>query len=223
MVVPHRIAELLTAPGSIAIDGKRWPLLITHGVLLHCERETGLDMLNSFRIVQANSGTLLALLWASLARAGTEYSTRDLGAFLTLGNVGIVRRQLIRAWIGSMPERRPAPEEGGEREKLTHMKAWAFARMELGLSDEEWLDSTPRQIQALSDVRLRRMQWEEMMIGILGAETVNHSACRPEKPRTVESFMIHPIESDGKQSSKGLGQHIINQFIKLRGTKIVTE
>jgi hypothetical protein len=218
------IAELLTAPASIAIDGQRWPLLITHGVLLHAERETGLDMLNSFRIVQANSAALRALLWASLARAGAAYSPRDLGAFLTLRNIGIVRRQLIRAWVSSMPERRSQePEAGSQEKKVTHLAAWAFARWELGLSDAEWLDATPRQIQALSDVRLRRMQWEEMMVGILGAETVNHSFCRPEKARTPQSFMIHPYDdAAADEAPRDPGAYLLNQFLKVKGTKIVS-
>lgn len=221
MILPKSVAELLTAPAEISIQGRRWPLLITHGVLLHCERETGLDMLNSFRIGQATSGALLALLWLSLARAGAEYDQRDLGALVTLRNVSTVRRQLIRAWIGSMPARRNG-ESSPDGDKLSHLKAWAFARMELGLSDEEWLDTTPRQVQELSDVRLRRMQWEEMMFGILGAETVNHSFCRPEKARTPQSFMIHPYDKSGRDAvPHDPGVYLMNQFLRVKGTKIV--
>jgi hypothetical protein len=220
MIPPRNIAELLTAAGSISIEGRRWPLLITHSVLLYCERETGLDMLNSFRIVQATSGALRALLWGSLQRAGAEYSPADLGALFTLRSAAIVRKQLMRAWAGSMPERRS--QESGDRsqeKKLTYLSAWAFARMELGLSDAEWLDSTPRQVQELSDVRLRRMQWEEMMMGILAAETVNHSFCKPEKARSAKSFMIHPF--DGSERQGGLGENILGAFMKTKGTKVV--
>lgn len=221
MRLPLPLAELLTAGGSVFIKGKRWPLRITHGVLLHCEAETGLDMLNSFSIVQASSGTLLVLLSACLARAGATFTREEVGALITVRSLPIVRRELLKAWSGSMPEKGNDPAVGDREEKLTHLKAWAFARLELGLSDAEWLDTTPRQVQELSDVRLRKMQWWELLNGINTAASVNHSFCRPDKPQKAETYMIHPLEDGGKP--KGLGQQIINQFMKLKGTKVVRQ
>lgn len=223
--LPHgKLAAALTAPVEIAIRERRWPLLVTNGVLLDCERMTGVDMLNSFRIDQAASAVLLPLFWLLLARAGAEYSSpAEVGDLITLRSLFVIRRRVLRAWVASMPERRRSREAGvGSPEKQTHIGAWAFARMELGLSTEEWLDATPRMIQELADVRLRRMQWQEMMNGINTSETVNHSFCRPEKARTAESFMIHPLE-DGEQEAavRDPGTYLLNQFLKVKGTKIV--
>lgn len=217
---------MLTA-GSISIEGRRWPLAITHGVLLTCERETGLDVLNSFRIVQAPSSVLLALLWATLAAAGAQYSRRALGALFTLRNLQTVRRALLKAWVESMPEWRPGPPGAKDDDPFTYLRAVSFARLELGLSYEEWLDATPRQIQALSDIRLRHMQWQELMFGNLGSELVNHSFCKPETPRTPQSFMIHPFDAAdlaGPSKTAGRlnsGEHILGLFLKQRGTKVV--
>jgi hypothetical protein len=68
-----------------------------------------------------------------------------------------------------------------------------MARIDLGLSDDEWLDMTPRQFAALRIRHMQKMQREELLVGILASSTVNSGLCRPEKPIRAESFMLHPF------------------------------
>jgi hypothetical protein len=68
-----------------------------------------------------------------------------------------------------------------------------MARIDLGLSDDEWLDMTPRQFAALRIRQMQKMQREELLVGILASSTVNSGFCRPDKPVSPESFMLHPF------------------------------
>jgi len=92
-----------------------------------------------------------------------------------------------------MPEPEPAADPpAGDREPLSTMDAWAEARFDLRLSDEEWLGMTPRMLRALSKRRLENMRWSELVIARLAAETVNHSFRGPKKPTMPREYMIHP-------------------------------
>lgn len=44
---------------------------------------------------------------------------------------------------------------------------WAHARFELKLSDEDWLDYTPKMIQLLSERRLAEVQLDDIRVGRL--------------------------------------------------------
>lgn len=52
---------------------------------------------------------------------------------------------------------------------------------------------TPRQLYELRRRHIQTMQREELLIGILAATTANYGFCRPEKPLSAESFMLHPF------------------------------
>jgi hypothetical protein len=73
------------------------------------------------------------------------------------------------------------------------MEAWSIAREELKLSDEEWLEYTPRMLHALRKRQIERMQREELLVGIISATTANFSFCAPDKPLSPETFMLHPF------------------------------
>jgi hypothetical protein len=73
------------------------------------------------------------------------------------------------------------------------MEAASIAVFDLGLSIEEWLDSTPRWVHALRLRQEQKMQREELLVGIISA-AVSDSGFREWTPRrTPESFMIHPF------------------------------
>ena len=76
------------------------------------------------------------------------------------------------------------------------MDAWAIARHDLGLSSEEWLEMTPRQVHALLKRQVVEWQREELLVGIIASTTANFSFCRPTEPLEAESFMRHPYPSD---------------------------
>jgi hypothetical protein len=67
--------------------------------------------------------------------------------------------------------------------------------------DAEWLEMTPRQLFALRKRQVERMQREELLVGILASTSANFSFCRPEKPLTPESFMLHPLKTAPVEAS----------------------
>jgi len=60
---------------------------------------------------------------------------------------------------------------------------------------------TPRQLHTLRKREIERMQREELLVGILASTSANFSFCRPERPLTPESFMLHPIKPEAVEAS----------------------
>lgn len=73
------------------------------------------------------------------------------------------------------------------------MEAWAIARIDLGLTDDEWLDMTPRQVHALRRRQEQKMQREELLVGIIASTSANYSFCRPDPPLEPGAFMLHKL------------------------------
>jgi len=76
---------------------------------------------------------------------------------------------------------------------ITWLDAWAVARQELQLTDDEWLEMTPRQLHALRKRQLQQLQREELLVGIIAATSANYSFCRPDRPLSPEVFMLHKL------------------------------
>lgn len=198
MVLPRQI----TGGAPIDFGGRRWWLRITYRVLLRAEESTGVDMLTaSVDLGRPSSRLIRALLWAALVECGAHLTEREVGAKLNLRNLFAVHQAVIEAWIHSMPEREPEKKRKGQQPKppskaMSWIEAWAEATSPhgLGLSNDAWLDLTPRQLHALRKVRLETMQHEEYLAGIVASTTANYGFCRPKKALSPESFMPHPID-----------------------------
>lgn len=52
---------------------------------------------------------------------------------------------------------------------------------------------TPRLLHALRKRQEQKMQREELLVGIIASTSANYSWCRPDPPKTPESFMLHPL------------------------------
>jgi hypothetical protein len=74
------------------------------------------------------------------------------------------------------------------------MDAWAIARHDLHLTSEEFLDMTPRMLQALCRRDLIAMQRNELLVGILASTVANFGFARPDQPLKPEDFMLHPVQ-----------------------------
>lgn len=99
------------------------------------------------------------------------------------------------------------------------MEAWSIARQELGLTDEEWLEMTPRMLHALRKRQIEQLQREELLVGIISATSANFSFCKPERPLSPEVFMLHPFPP---QPPKQLtGEDIMAAFKNFPKTKQV--
>jgi hypothetical protein len=83
------------------------------------------------------------------------------------------------------------------------MEAWAIARHDLGLSDEEWLRMTPRHLHALRLRQEQKMQREELLVGIISSTVANNGFRDHKRPITPESFMLHPFPSEPEKPITG--------------------
>lgn len=212
-----RLVEWLTERVEYSIGGRAWPLIFTHRALLSCEKLTGVDMLAA-NMAAPSAVLLRGLLFSALSCIGCECSLGEVGRSITRGRLRSVRATVVQAWAASMPE--PEPDEGQERgpaKKLTWMDAWAMAssRHGLGLSDDRWLDMTPRQVAALHKVRLEQMQREELLVGIISSTVENFSQCHPEKPVAAVDFMLHKFPA-AETEQKITGEYIMAQMSKGR-------
>lgn len=206
------IAEWLIPRVEFSFGGQLWALIFTHRCLLECERLTGIDML-TVDMINPPARLLRALLFCALIGAGASMSLEDAGDLL--GEIGLAaaKQLTVRAWIASMPEPEKVAEHG-ERPKFTWLDAWAVARHDLKLSDEEWLDMTPRQLRSLQKLRLEQLQREELLVGIITSHVVNFSMGAPKKQVKATEFMLHPLPEPEPQPITA--EYIAEQFKQAR-------
>lgn len=101
----RKIAEKLIEKVELKLDGKKWPLLVDHNVLIECEDLTGLNLLTGEANITRPSAKLVrALLFLCLKRAGAEYTLEQVGKLITPHNLVKVQEGLLNAWAASMPD-----------------------------------------------------------------------------------------------------------------------
>ena len=196
MISPQRLSDRLVPGVNLSFDGRGWPLLFTHDVLLACDELTGGGVWTGINLSRPRARLLRALLWGLLRRAGGDYTLRQVSDRITPGAMNAIHDAICRAWAASMPEPDEEDAPAKPQKPLTPMDAWAMANHDLGLSDQEWLDMTPRQVHALRKRQLERLQREEVLVGIIAATAANFGFCRPKRPLRADSFMIHPFKAE---------------------------
>jgi hypothetical protein len=117
---------------------------------------------------------------------------------------------------------------GAVKAPLTWLEAWSIARYDLRLTDDEWLDMTPRQLHALRLRQIEQLQHSELLTGIIASVTANFSMMKPEPPCSAESFMIHKLpdsredepeeEMDGDKLLRILGGLPAGAAIQINGS-----
>jgi hypothetical protein len=106
----RNITDRLVQKVQIRLDGKDWPLVITHNVLIECEELTGLNVLaGEANLLKPSAKLVRALLFVALQRAGAKYTLEEVGDLITPQNLLLVQEGILKAWAASMPE--PEPEE----------------------------------------------------------------------------------------------------------------
>lgn len=187
------IADKLIRKVELRLNHEDWPLVITHDVLIECERLTGKPLLAGGDVLRPSARLLQALLYLTLRRAGATYSLKQVGDLITPRTSERIRGAILDAWAASMPDPEPETSDGTEHKTMGWIEPWAIA-YEMGMSSQEWLDSTPRQIQALRKRKDLRSQREEYLTAVLAATAANAPHWRSNKPREVEDFMkLYPF------------------------------
>jgi hypothetical protein len=229
--VTTQLTRWLTKRVEFPIGGRKWPLVFTYRALLEAEESTGVDMLTA-NLTYPSAAITRGLIHAALHCAGAGYSIQDVGK--AVQHLGTEQSQalLISAWVASMADPRdrdrdiepdPAEDEIEKRVKANAQTytpppewadIWASARSaDLGLTDDEWLDMTPRQFYKLQQLYLARMRREELMTGILAATIENFSMCAPKKPVKPEMFMLHPFPPPPPVP---IADQIMNEMAKMK-------
>ena len=202
------LAKWLTKRVEFSVRGQKWPLIFTHRALFICQEQTGLDMLTT-NLQEPSAVMVRSLLFAALKCCGAEVTVGQVGEEINRTGLAKSRDSLIEAWGASMAE--PAAEESSpENTKPTWSDAWAIARQDLKLSDQEWLDMTPRMFAALQKTRFEQIQREELMAAKIESAVINYSMRAPKEWVSPGSLLIHkPKES---RPSRLSGEYILSQF-----------
>jgi hypothetical protein len=190
------LAHRLTRPVEISAAGRKWRIVFTHRALLDIEELTGLEAMR-VNLSKLSARLLRAVLFAALRESGSEVSLAECGGMLRPGAVDRIRHTLISAWAASFPD--PEPAEGGDSPPpppLSTLDAWAKARYDFHLYNDEWLAMTPRMLHAIALRDLERMRQSELMLGVLCAHTVNSSFRAPSTPTQARSYMLHPYPEE---------------------------
>ncbi len=102
------LADRLIKKVEIKLDGKTWPLVITHNVLIEVEDLTGLNVLmGEVNIARPSAKLLRAVLFLALRRAGADYTLEQVGELINPGNLVMIQEGILTAWAASMPEEKP--------------------------------------------------------------------------------------------------------------------
>jgi hypothetical protein len=74
------IAEKLIRKVELKLDGKTWPLVVTHNVLIECEELTGFNLIaGEVNLLRPSAKLVRALLYVVLRRAGAKYTLEQVG------------------------------------------------------------------------------------------------------------------------------------------------
>ena len=106
------IAEKLIPKVELKLDGRTWPLVVTHNALIECEELTGLNLIaGEVNLLRPSAKLVRALLYVALRRAGAKYTLEQVGILIHPQNIVMVQEALLTAWAASMP----GPEDNAER------------------------------------------------------------------------------------------------------------
>lgn len=102
-------------------------------------------------------------------------------------------------------------------------RCWSTAVIRLGLTTEQFLRLTPRQLRVLADKDWERIEQQrehaELLAGMITANTVNYSFCRPKEPKKIADFM----PSKWVKSTESERQSVANSIRKFFNRKMAKQ
>jgi len=106
----RKLANKLIQKVEVRLDGKTWPIVITHNMLIECEDLTGMNLLSGeVNLLRPSAKLIRALLFLALQQAGAKYTIEQVGELITPHNIVTIQQGILTAWAASMPE--PEPED----------------------------------------------------------------------------------------------------------------
>lgn len=114
------IAEKLIRKVEFTLDGKAWPIVITHNVLIDVEDLTGLNVLaGEVNLLRPSAKLVRAILYVALKNAGANYSIDQVGELIGPHNIVAIQEAILTAWAASMPEAEKSEENPTKAVELT--------------------------------------------------------------------------------------------------------
>lgn len=213
------IAERLSPRHAISFAGRDWRVLFTNELLLRLEQATNEDILTKGLNLRTPSAlTLRTIVHEVLLHAGAECSPKDVGKLLSIGRIMEIRLTLFEAWQSSMPDPEKRRGKGQQKqvkyERLTWINAWARARLNLGISDQEWLELTPRLVHEMLREWMENRRELEVMFGLVIAHSTFYSGNYKGELPDPKSYMLHPW--DDSEGNVTVGEIAMREFSKLR-------
>lgn len=102
------IADKLIKKVEVKLDGKAWPIVITHNVLIEVEELSGLNVLaGEANLAKPSAKLLRAVLFVALQRAGAKYTIGQVGDLIGPHNMVQIQQAILTAWAASMPDAEP--------------------------------------------------------------------------------------------------------------------
>ena len=99
-----KIADKLIQKVEVLLDGKTWPIVITHNILIECEDMTGMNVLSGeINLLRPSAKMIRALLFLALQRAGAKYTLAEVGDLITPHNLVPIQQGILAAWAAAMP------------------------------------------------------------------------------------------------------------------------
>jgi len=197
------LSDQLIERVTINLAGHEWRLVITYGALLDCEEVTGIDMLTGVEaFVNPSTRSVRALLWAVLRRQALGMTLEAAGNLIGPGEIEAVQEALTRAYVASLPPpEKPRKGKSGERSSsnkppMGWIETRAAAKVEIRLSDSEFLDMTPLEFHAMREVYVKNMRHWELVAGMITAAVKNHSMNPPKRMVQASEFVLHRMEED---------------------------
>lgn len=106
------VADKVIKKVEVKLDGKAWPIVITHNVLIEVEDLTGLNVLaGEVNLLKPSAKLVRAVLYLALKRAGAKYTIEQVGDLIGPHNVVAIQEAILNAWAASMPDPEPESED----------------------------------------------------------------------------------------------------------------
>ena len=105
--------KLVVEKVEIKIDGKVWPVVVTHNVIIDAEEAMGSNgnlLSGETNLAKPSFKTTRALLYAVLKRSGAKYTLDEVGDLITPHNLVKIQEAILTSWAASMPELEPVEE-----------------------------------------------------------------------------------------------------------------
>lgn len=94
----------------LTLNSKEYHLVFSFNALARMEQLTGLNAFGTFDFSNLTATNLRAMLFATLLTENPDITLEETGELIQPGDVGAIYEALLKAWVGSQPEKKDNKE-----------------------------------------------------------------------------------------------------------------